>query len=364
MANILVVYGTRPEALKLAPVVKEVRALGLNCIVWYTGQSPDLKPYAILPPDAFYDWSLKDGALVGGKTSTGILQTILVGLVVVQGDTRTAFQAAVAAYEAGIPVFHIEAGVRTGDLANPWPEEGYRQMISRIATYHACATEHNAVNLLNELPSLQRFWKTPEDALTYKTKASRLARYSRVTGNPIVESVRERAERHGELGGPHEQPRVLITLHRKESAQHFQAIWSGIANGLAGANAFVEWVTHPNGLAQVLVPAYIHRRSPMPPDLFTGHLANADLVITDSGGVQEECNVLGVPCVIARDVTDRQESLGEGGAILGGRTPETLVPAIQQALAMDRSAIRRDCFGDGTASVQIAHWLREIVTPS
>jgi UDP-N-acetylglucosamine 2-epimerase (non-hydrolysing) len=251
---------------------------------------------------------------------------------------------------------HGEGGVRSGDLSSPWPEEGYRAMISRIATHHAVTTEHNLRNLQRE--GLQ-------------------GESIRVTGSPVVESVRERMSRHGPLGGPHEQVRVLLTLHRRENRGHFGDIFAGIAAAfqlLPGPDSnvntlrdpHIEWPTHPNGWAMDEAPEWAFRCSkpPFPADLLAGHLANADLVITDSGGLQEESCVAGVPCCVARTVTDRPESLYTepgGNCVLGGNTSAGITQAIQTALGLDRTKFRKDIYGDGTASKQISEWLQSIV---
>lgn len=326
---ILVVYGTRPEGLKLAPVVRLAKSRGLPVHVHCTMQSPDLVDKAILP------WDTEGG---GGYE---LILPVKPSLVVVQGDTRTAFESAVWAYEQGTPVFHLEAGVRTYDLASPWPEEGYRQMISRVATYHACTTPHNLLNLDREshVPWLD-------------------ADRARVTGSPIVESVRERAKE----GWP--VPRMILTLHRRENRGHFGNILAGVDDVCQQGDVGVQWYGHPNSWAAQearLVWLGFVVKPPCEPSEFATELATAACVITDSGGVQEECNALGVPCVVAREKTDRPESLGKGGAILAGVTAAGVSQAIREALQLDRSTIDRTIFGDGTASAKIVDWWQEIV---
>lgn len=336
MPPLLVVYGTRPEALKLSGPVVAARARGLAVLCWHTGQSPDLRPDKMLTPDISASLRL----------APQIFRDHQPGLVVVQGDTRTAFLAAVAAYEAGLPIFHVEAGVRSGDARNPCPEEGYRRMISAIARYHGCATATCWTEVL----------RAQEGSREHGAEAS-----VRLVGNPIVENVRHRARFADYAALP--VKRVLVTLHRKESGGHFGDIWRGIAEGLEGIECSVLWPTHPNGLAWAGVPTWITTSAPLAPEAFAKQLAESDLVITDSGGVQEEANALGVPCVVARQVTDRTESVGRGGALVGGRSPATLVPAIRAALALDRATIDRTIFGDGLASQRIADWWAEIMSP-
>jgi UDP-N-acetylglucosamine 2-epimerase (non-hydrolysing) len=344
MSTILVVYGTRPEALKLAGIVSLAREKGLDVRTVCTNQSRDLYPDRILTPDFVVPIGTLPDSLLPPA------------LVVVQGDTRTAFCAAVRAYELGIPVFHVEAGVRTYDLKNPWPEEGYRQMISRIATYHACSTLQSYFNLEDE--------RLIRNTYDHSREPIGLSQNASVTGNPIVESVRRRAMEEIDYQWPcNDRRRVLVTLHRRETAGQFSSVWEGVVAGLEGIAHEMMWPIHPNKLAQAGAPGWAWDRAvpPLSPIAFANALDDCDLLITDSGGNQEEANALGVPCVVTRDVTDRPESLGRGGAFLGGRTAETLVPAIHAALAMDRTTIDRSIFGDGTASQQIVDWLAEIV---
>jgi len=318
---ILVCAGTRPEMLKLAPVVEAARAMQLPVHVHCSNQQPDLLDPAVLP------W----------ETEGGLTQHLLTeaDCVVVQGDTRTAFQSAVHAFEAGVPVFHVEAGVRTFDLNAPWPEEGYRRMLSQIATYHACTTFRCRGNLLH----------------------NGISAFTNVTGSPIVESVRARA---GTQQIDATDPLLLVTLHRRENRGHFTDILAGALRASQDHFLSTHWLSHPNGWA-TRAKTPLHFSPPDEAVRFAQRLASATVVLTDSGGVQEECNALGVPCVVARSVTDRPESLGEGGAVLGGVTEEGVYDAIGQALDLDRETIRRDCFGDGTASHRIAEWWGELL---
>ena len=331
---ILVCYGTRPEGLKLAPVVTLAKSRGLNVHVHCTMQSPDLVDRAILPWDS--------------EASDGYPPVQYAKLLVVQGDTRTAFQWAVIAYEQGIPVFHLEAGVRTYDLSSPWPEEGYRQMISRIATYHACTTANGMTNLLDE--GLFGGWG-PYDENKIRT-AGVSTDTCRVTGSPIVESVRGRAS-----SGVNFSPYALVTLHRRENRGHFDDILHGVEDaGIASI-----WPSHPNGWAAQENTTGLVPFPPMNPTMFARAINDAAVIITDSVGVQEERCCVGTPVVVAREKTDRPESLGKGGAILAGTSREGVAKAIREALVMDRSTIDRTIFGDGTASEQIVSWWAELL---
>lgn len=329
---ILVAYGTRPEALKLAPVVREARRRKLPVEVYCTMQSPDLVSYEMLP----YTHA--------GPLAPWMFETA--ELVVVQGDTRTAFEAALKGYEAGIPVFHIEAGLRTHDISSPWPEEGYRQMIARIARYHACTSTLGLMHLVEEGVGTRR--GIPTGAI-------------RVTGSPVVESAKGRmAELIGRRSHPAIGSDILVTLHRRENRPHFADILRGIADA-AFPTERICWPSHPNDWAARANPTALTPIPPLDPWEFIELLASCKLVVTDSGGVQEEAHVLGVPCVVARTVTDRPETIGEGGGILAGVTREGVAQAIREARLMDSTTLTRNAYGDGSASRQIVDWWTQIL---
>lgn len=344
---ILVVYGTRPEALKLQNSVREAKALGLPVHVHCTMQSPQLVDKAILPWDSSGDYH----ALHFVKD---------IDFVVVVGDTRTVHETAWLAFDLGIPIFYCESGVRTYDLTAPYPEEAYRQSVARLAKWHACNTRFNLANLSRERIS-EKLWGVEFGPGGSQYFIYEDPQYHRVTGSPVVESVRERLASH-DLSGKTLSERVVVTLHRRENRGHFANILQGIRDVTVGTE--VIWYTHPNGWAADCATAQTRgwMRTPANPRDFALALASASCVVTDSGGVQEECNALGVPCVVARTVTDRPESLGKGGAVLGGNTRESIAQAIREALTIDRSTIDTTIFGDGTASKQVAQWWQEILS--
>lgn len=342
---ILLILGTRPEQLKFAPVWREMKRRGMPVHVHCTGQSPDLLDEATMPWDSF-----------GEKPPHTNFTAAMVW-----GDTRTAFNGAMWAFENQIPLMHGEAGVRTYDLASPWPEEGYRQMISRIATYHACTTRWNAQALH---PSFT-VWPTDDYRCEF---AVRDLRFLRITGSPIVESVRERLK-PADIVLPTQPPEVVLTLHRRENRGRFADIIRGAVDA-AEANGFrILWSVHPNDFAYNEMPddllgKPIQMAKPLNPRSFASALAGAACVVTDSGGVQEESHILKVPCCVVRTTTDRPESLGAGGARLAGNTREGVAAAIRECLAIDRSTISGTAFGDGTASERIVSWWSEILEGS
>lgn len=340
---ILVIYGTRPEAVKLKVCVDAARAKGLPVTVWNTNQSPDLNVEDFLPAD-----------FTGPLSWPHITAQITPKLVVAQGDTRTCFQAAVMAYENGVPFFHVEAGVRTGDIHSPWPEEGYRQMISRIATYHACTTDHAIWNVAGEgFGWARRTVRDGEEGTVCDD------RYVRVTGSPVVDAMLS----HPPYEPISTTPYALITLHRRENQPHFANILRGIVDAIP-LDIWPMWYAHPNQWAVEALPSdltpTLHPRHPVDALTFANALRGAEIVITDSGGCQEEGQVVRTPIVVCRTVTDRPENIGKG-AFLGGVTREGVASAIKEALAFDRYTMDPWIFGDGKSADRISDWWSEIL---
>lgn len=273
-------------------------------------------------------------------------------VIVVQGDTASAYAGALAGKHLEIPVAHIEAGVRTGDPWDPWPEENFRVGIDRISTHQYCATPKNAAALC-------------ADALEVPTW---IGKDLVVTGNPGIDALYSHTR---PVEHPHKvQDRVIITLHRRESFSGFGASdgWplKQIVDGiLAGAKQYPKiefvWPTHPNPRVQAAVP---QERQPNlliqgPLDMvpFATMLASSRAVITDSGGVQEEAAALGIPCIVAREKTDRPESVELGLAKVVGRTKEGILNGLDWALGFQARCTPSDCFGDGKAAPRIVDHL-------
>ena len=251
--------------------------------------------------------------------------------------------AACAGSMAGLPVIHIEAGVRSGDLKNPWPEEEARVTIDQLASWHFCATEANAANLAADL--VQRAGGYP---------------HVHVVGNPGIDALYENVTPQTVR-----LRRVLVTLHRRESfGEPFKAIVSGL---LEAARLLPEWefvlFTHPNNQSWRALSAHatwspnLLASAPADPPDFQRLLARSRAVLTDSGGVQEEAAALGIPCVIARDLTDRPESVASGHAILAGRTSEGVRDGLIKAVRNGLNSTPFLGFGRGDASQQIAEIL-------
>lgn len=373
----LIVIGTRPEAIKLAPVIAELRARARtqqcadDVCVCITGQHGDMvhEPLALFGITPDVDLHLMQPGASLAQLSATILESFSHVLtqvrpewVIVQGDTATTCMAALAAFYAKVKVAHVEAGLRTHDLQNPFPEEANRRMVGIVATVHFAATSAARTNLLRE--------GVPEASV-------------RVTGNTGIDALNLHCKRLGlsltdrSASGPG-PVRVLVTAHRRENLESgLQAICESI-HTLVSTHPdrfhFV-WPLHPNprvselaqsrlaGLRDVtLTPAVSY-------DQLLALLAQCDVVLTDSGGLQEEAPSFGKPVLILRQATERPEGIWEGMARLVG----THAPAIQAALeelaasieqqksrsgtADPEPATPRNPYGDGQASSRIADFL-------
>ena len=320
--RILVAHGTRPEKIKMEPVVHALRAKGAIVDEWYTGQSPDLTGHAGERP-----WnSLHEGI-------ADVMQQMMrkggehrPDAVLVQGDTATAFAVALGAFLSRIPVGHVEAGLRTYE-AEPWPEEALRRMIAPLATWHFCPDEDAAQNVGRE-----------------SGHCSYDKRSTFVVGNPVIDSL------------PPKRPEILVTLHRRENwgPRIREALSRLDYIATHASRPIITVITHPNWGAWMPEGALdgfkgLNFQPPMPQERFRTALRLCDIVVTDSGGLQEEAAYYGKPCFVVRTSTERT-ALAASGAI-------TLVhPDQPDDLQRELSALlsRRTVYGTGKASAAIA----------
>ncbi len=349
--RLVCVVGTRPEAVKLAPLVRELRNQPhIQTDVINSGQHGNAPPKLLEELGVQTDedlGTLTSASLseIGGWLGRRLHDSHLLqraDLVIVQGDTTTGVAAAMAASQRGIPVAHVEAGLRSGDLRSPYPEEEHRRTIATLASLHFAPTEHAGRNLRREGIS-----------------AGRIA----VTGNTIVDAL---DLFHAPLGTSDSNANatrrtVLMTLHRRES-------WGSQLASLCDA---VRDVVLEHGHARLVVPVHpnpavartvtdrlggwprIQLLPPLPYRAFVRQLRLAQLVITDSGGVQEEAVTLGKRVLILRSVSDRPEGIWAGMARLDGVCPACVRAALYEEL--NRHWVERPCrvYGDGHAAKRI-----------
>ncbi|MGE3277499.1 MAG: UDP-N-acetyl glucosamine 2-epimerase [Vicinamibacterales bacterium] len=325
---LLVAYGTRPEFVKLKPLLPLLDGR-IHHRVLFTGQHRLL------------DGERCDAALgiaEDGHRLDAVVRSILgaddavfdgVSAVLVQGDTASAFGVALAAFHRRIPVAHLEAGLRTYDLANPFPEELYRQQISRLATLHLCPTAHNRANL----------------------EAERCPGRKEVVGNTVLDNLVGLASTYD---GP-----VLISLHRREN-QARAPEWIRAFDGLAAAypELVFEFVRHPSPDWDWTEGAFERVRvsQPLPHPEMAGRLATCRLIVTDSGGFQEEGSFLGKRVIVCRRATERPEGLGTH--LMLCRQPADLPACF--AAANQRLVLTAPCpFGDGRSAPRVVTALEE-----
>ncbi len=372
--KVCVTFGTRPEAIKMAPVVNALRQLPeVDCRVCVTGQhrqmldqvlrlfsiEPDIDLNIMQAGQDLYDITAR--VLLGMRDA---LQTLRPDVLLVHGDTTTCFTAGLAAFYAGIPVAHVEAGLRTGNIRAPFPEEANRALVGRITQFHFAPTESARQNLLKE--------SVPENAI-------------HVTGNTVIDALL--SVRDAIAGYPasyweqHFHPAlleriqtpglhlVLITGHRRENfGRGFIELCEAIRE-LAIRNPATLFVypVHLNPNVQKPVRGIlgsipnVQLIEPLDYLPFVFLMNRCHLVLTDSGGVQEEAPSLGKPVLVMRDVTERPEAVQAGTVKLVGTDREKIVTSIQELLdsedAYEKMSRSHNPYGDGKAAPRIASFL-------
>jgi UDP-N-acetylglucosamine 2-epimerase (non-hydrolysing) len=360
MQDILIISGTRPEIIKLAPLYHCLRTSGWARPHWlHTGQHGEMAQQMLGCFDIVPDIALERGGDSLCEFSTccrNLLDQVMErpwSLVVVQGDTESTFLGALSGFYHRIPVAHIEAGLRTYDLTRPFPEEGLRQMVSRITSFHFAPTERAAFALRKEAIE-------PE--------------HISVTGNTVIDAQYWVVQRHRIQRRTTGRGHLLITAHRREN-------WGSDLREICYAIADVAH-RHPD--LQMLFPVHLNPVVRQPVHAILGSLPNVQLsppldylqmqqalldawlVLTDSGGLQEEAPTFGVPLLVLRTETERPEAIDAGCARLAGTRRSTIVQEIE-ALWSDEDAYRAmaragNPFGDGRASERVVDLLRDALT--
>lgn len=375
--TVAVVIGTRPEAVKLAPVVLRLRqAPGLRSHVCVTGQHGPILDQVLdvfgIEPETDLEL-MRPGQSLAGLTSRAVealdrfLAEVEPDLVLVQGDTTTVFCAALAAFYRGIPVGHVEAGLRTWDLGAPWPEEANRVLTGRLASLHFAPTDWARDNLLHEGVAAESI------AVTGNTGIDALfLALDRLQDRPAAEAPPPWLSPGGRT--------ILVTAHRRENfGEPFERVCQAIAD-LARRFPDIQFVypVHPN--PNVLEPARrilgdrddprlaarnVHLVDPLPYPEFVAAMAASTLILTDSGGVQEEAPSLGVPVLVFRETTERPEAVNAGTVRLVGTDRARIVRETSDLLtdraAYDRMAHRHNPYGDGHAATRIVDRCRRFL---
>ncbi len=353
-----VVLGTRPEVIKLTPVIDQLRNAGwCRVALLPSGQHGNLLRQALaeygsgeldVPPPSPATRDPAELVEILAERLRPSMVRLQPDLVLVQGDTATALAGATAASDLAMAIGHVEAGLRTYDLDHPFPEEFNRQAISRLARLHFAPTSTAAANLVHEgIP--------PASVI--------------VTGNTIVDMLkRTNSDSSSE---PNAWPIAVVTLHRRELAPYLNHVLAGLLGALEDhRNLRMIIPAHPNPAITEPLRAALggHRRveivAPLSHSCFLDLLRNAAVAITDSGGVQEEAATLGVPLVIARRVTERPEVLLSGRAVVVGFDPTALRNGVGWALSLSPTDSHNGMLGDGRAAARIEQCLRCFLSPA
>lgn len=364
MKRISVIIGTRPEAIKLAPIILGLqKQQDVTVSVCVTGQHTDMvdSVLAIFGITPAISLSITAEAKGLNKISGGLLAkfedyfaNFRPDVVVVQGDTVSVLSAALAAFNMQIPVAHVEAGLRTNNLKSPWPEEGYRRMVSQITEFHFAPTEESVANL---------------------NKSDLVSQNVYVTGNTVIDALFLAkdiiADNKATVAMPEgvslQAKNVLITGHRRENFGDGLDNLCRAVEHLAKEYGDIDFVfpIHLNPLVQKQVRGYFtERKSPnvklIEPLSYLEFVALMDsslFIITDSGGVQEEAPSLGKPVLVTRDTTERPEGIAAGTVRLVGTSAEALIEESKKLLDEPEHYLSMsnasNPYGDGKAAARI-----------
>ncbi|MGJ9402607.1 non-hydrolyzing UDP-N-acetylglucosamine 2-epimerase [Arthrobacter sp. KK5.5] len=363
------IYGTRPEAIKMAPIVEAIQKSDLfGCFVTVTGQHREMLDQVNelfgITPDADMD------IMRPGQSLNGILARTVEGLdrlleehkpsaVIVQGDTTTSTAGAIAAFYRGIPVVHVEAGLRSGDLFSPFPEEANRKITSQIASLHLAPTTVSRANLVKEAID-------PKDIV--------------VTGNSVIDALLATAQRQLPFTDDRLEEIVasgrrilLVTTHRRENqGEQMRNVGRAVARlARAYPDATIVLPAHRNPVVrEAVLPALegldnVLVTEPLAYGEFTRLLAASNVVLTDSGGVQEEAPSLGKPVLVMRENTERPEAVVAGTVKLIGTEEDRIVDEVSalfdDAQAYGAMANAVNPYGDGHASARTVAAIAELL---
>ena len=358
MIKVMTVFGTRPEAIKMAPLVKELKSREeIECIVCVTAQHREmldqvLETFQIIPD---YDLNImKQGQTLGDVTTralTGlesVIKEVKPNIVLVHGDTTTTFSGALAAFYNQVAIGHVEAGLRTWNVYSPYPEEANRQMVGTIANMHFSPTKASAENLINE-------GKNKDDIF--------------ITGNTVIDAMDYTVDanyNHEVLDWVGNNRMILLTAHRRENLGEpmkriFRAI-KRIVNEFSDIK--VVYPIHMNPKVREVANEIFGDSEKVkliePLEVFDFHnfMNKSYIILTDSGGLQEEAPSLGKPVLVLRDTTERPEGIEAGTLKLVG-TDEELIYSETKKLLEDKKVYQKmseahNPYGDGLASKRIA----------
>ncbi len=362
--KILCVFGTRPEAIKMCPLVNELKKRSeFDVLVCVTGQHREmldgvLRVFGVSPD---FDLSvMKEGQGLASLTSRilcgvdKILESTRPDIVLVHGDTVTAFAAALAAFYRKIPIGHVEAGLRSGDIFSPFPEEFDRRAVSILASYHFAPTEEARQNLISE-----------------EIKSDRIF----ITGNTVTDALKFTVGKEfvlPEFCLKNDKKMIIFTAHRRENlGEPMKNMLRALVRTVESfPDIYAVFPLHKNPAVREAAQKILgeHERifciEPPEVDVFHNLLARCYLILTDSGGIQEEAAFLGKPTLVMRNVTERQEGIDEGVLRLVGTNEKTIFNETAKLLLDDKEYISAarptHRFGDGRVCARICDILLKI----
>ncbi len=378
MSKVLVVFGTRPEAVKMAPLIKQLDAHGeiFQTRVCVTAQHRmmldqildafEIRPHYDLdvmsPGQGLYD--ITAHVLAGIRP---VLTEFEPDLVLIQGDTTTTFATALAAYYEHIDVAHVEAGLRTGDIYSPYPEEMNRQLTTRLSKYHFAPTPLNRDNLLKENVDSEHIAVTGNTVIDALLMVAARLEGDRQKRERVIENIHQAGLAPGILESGSRT--VLVTGHRRESfGAGFVNICEAIrdvANRHEDVHIIYPVHLNPNvrePVGKILSEiGNVHLIEPVSYEEFVHLMSTAYLLLTDSGGIQEEAPALAKPVLVMRDNTERPEAVEAGTARLVGTDRAGIVARVEELLTdadvYARMATATNPYGDGTAAQKIVQFL-------
>ncbi len=367
--RILSVFGTRPEAIKMAPIIRRLAvAPGITSLVCVTAQHRQMLDQVLslfsITPDRDLD-VMRDGQGLTWITTSvlermaDVFAELQPDRVLVQGDTTTTFAASLAALYAKVPVGHVEAGLRTGNVHSPWPEEMNRRLTTHIADLHFPPTEQARQNLLQEGVELSRIVVTGNTVIDALFDALAILDADPARGTQIERSL-PRLDPSKRL--------ILVTGHRRENfGGGLERVARGLLHLASRGDVEIIYPVHLNPNVRHVAGAMLgsHDAIRLIPPLdylpFVHLMRRADLIITDSGGVQEEAPSLGKPVLVTRDTTERPEAVEAGTVELVGTNTDLLVTRAYRLLddraAYERMSFSHNPYGDGKAAARIVQTL-------
>jgi len=351
------IFGTRPEAIKMCPLIKELKKeKSIDLRVLSTGQHKTMLDDVLKIENVKVDYDLslmKKGQTLSYLTTeilngvVRISEELLPDFILVHGDTVTAFAASLAAFYRKIPIGHVEAGLRTFDKYNPYPEEVYRCAISKMASYHFAPTEMNMENLIREGIKKESIF---------------------VTGNTVIDALVKNLAKKSRSGLVPEGDFVIFTAHRRESfGEDMKNVFLAVKELSERENVRVIYPIHKNERILSLANEIFEGNGkvkiipPLLVDEFHVLLSKCKFIITDSGGIQEEAAYLGKPLLITRKCTERKELLSNEGVKLVGSDVDAILKEAHLLLNnseyYEKNSVPSLAFGDGTASRKIRNCL-------